>query len=76
MLQRRAQGGEAAADLGQVDRAIAEDQAGSGLGTEKVSAERVDLYEQGFSEDGGDTWETNWINKYTSIEGWRFAASP
>ena len=68
MLQRRAQGGEAATDLGQVDRAIAEDQAGSGLGTEKVSAERLDLHEQAFSEDGGKTWETNWLMEMQRVQ--------
>lgn len=24
--------------------------------------------EQAFSDDGGKTWETNWINKYTHIK--------
>jgi hypothetical protein len=24
--------------------------------------------EQAFSNDGGKTWETNWINKYTRIK--------
>jgi len=26
------------------------------------------LSEQAFSDDGGKTWETNWINKYTRVK--------
>jgi hypothetical protein len=25
--------------------------------------------EQAFSEDGGKTWEVNWINRYTRVKG-------
>ena len=25
--------------------------------------------EQAFSDDGGKTWEVNWINKYTRVKG-------
>jgi hypothetical protein len=25
--------------------------------------------EQAFSEDGGKTWEVNWINQYTRVTG-------
>jgi hypothetical protein len=26
-------------------------------------------WEQAFSDDGGETWETNWINDFTRVGG-------
>jgi hypothetical protein len=35
---------------------------------QKANSTELSLFEQSYSDDGGETWEINWVNKYTRIK--------
>jgi hypothetical protein len=35
---------------------------------QKANSTELSPFEQSFSDEGGETWEINWVNKYTRIK--------